>query len=88
MDAAKERLVGIVKELDTTTDTLMTQITNDFAGAWEGDAVEFFAEHKKRWDNIEATMVVQLQQAAVAIGIAKENYELAEAKNKNLWIVN
>ncbi|MFJ2030182.1 WXG100 family type VII secretion target [Streptosporangium sp. NPDC087985] len=85
MENTREALLGVVSEMDRATDELITKIKATLGDSWTGATATYFEEHRKIWDAAEAEMGRQLNEAAIALGVANDNYKAAEARNKAIW---
>ncbi|GAT67594.1 WXG100 family type VII secretion target [Planomonospora sp. ID91781] len=85
MEQAQLGLLKVVSNMDKATDELIRKLQEVLGDNWAGDAANFFEEHRKIWDAAEQEMGRQLNEAAVALGTANENYKAAEARNRAIW---
>ncbi|MEU6738096.1 WXG100 family type VII secretion target [Streptosporangium sandarakinum] len=86
MERVQEQLLKVVTDMDKATDDLVTKLRQTLGEqAWAGGAANFFEEHRAKWDRAEQEMGRQLHEAAVALGVANDNYRAAEARNKAIW---
>lgn len=85
LQAAYEELKKIVTELDRATDDLYQDIKKELGASWEGEAQQYFDTKKEQWNALEKEMGQQLFQAAVAVDVARGNYQNAERRNIAIW---
>jgi uncharacterized protein YukE len=85
MEQTQLGLLKVVSDMDKATDELIRKLQEVLGDNWAGDAANFFEEHRKIWDAAEQEMGRQLNEAAVALGTANENYKAAEARNRAIW---
>lgn len=71
---------SLVSEIDQLESQL-----NGNLGEWVGSAQQAYHEAQAQWHAAMANMQSVIQQLAVVIGTANDNYQSAEAQNQARW---
>ncbi|WP_157252320.1 WXG100 family type VII secretion target [Nonomuraea typhae] len=85
MERVTTQFLRIITALDKETDDLMKNLEAKLGASWEGPVKEYFEGHRRLWDQKEKEMAAKLGEARKALGIASENYQAAEARNRAMW---
>ena len=73
---------GAARELDTLLDTIRDGLQRLH---WQGTDRVAYDEAQRRWDNAVGDMNNVLNEIAMAVGFARENYANVEMQNSKLW---
>jgi WXG100 family type VII secretion target len=82
MQAQHEVMRKASLEIDTLLDTLRQGLSKL---NWQGADRDAYNEAQTQWDNAVRDMNNILNEIAMAVGFARENYATVEMQNQQLW---
>jgi uncharacterized protein YukE len=92
MELKQAELTKLVEQFQTTYDDMVTELRTALGGdgggannAWAGEAQGFFETIRTKWHQQAGEMREELNNAQLAVGIARDNYQHAEKLNSGMW---
>ena len=82
MDSQHEIMRRAAREIDVTLDTIRDALQRLH---WQGADRTAYNEAQKKWDDSVTDMNNVLNEIAMAVGYARENYATTEMSNSQLW---
>jgi early secretory antigenic target protein ESAT-6 len=82
MDTQHETMRRAAREIDVTLDTIRDALQRLH---WQGADRAAYNDAQKRWDDSVVDMNNVLNEIAMAVGYARENYATTEMSNSQLW---
>jgi WXG100 family type VII secretion target len=83
MQSQHEIMRNASREIDTTLDTLRQGLQKLH---WVGNDRAAYDDAQRRWDAAVTDMNNILNEIAMAVGYARENYANTEMQNSKLWV--
>jgi WXG100 family type VII secretion target len=84
MAEGEAEFASTYQQIHSTLTTLESQLQSSL-NRWTGAAQAAYHVEKTKWDNAAADMASVVAQLGKAIGIANENYTMAERANSHMW---
>jgi 6 kDa early secretory antigenic target len=84
MEQGRTDLAASYSNLRATVDTLDAQLQTHLV-EWNGAAQQAYHVAKAQWDTAMADMAMVLNQLGTVVGVAGENYSIAETTNMHMW---
>jgi 6 kDa early secretory antigenic target len=82
MDQQHEIMRKAARDIDVVLDTIRAGLTKL---QWQGADRAAYDDAQKRWDTAVVDMNNVLNEIAMAVGYARENYANVEMQNSRLW---
>ena len=82
MDQQHETMRRAAREIDTLLDTIRDGLQRLH---WQGADRAAYDEAQRKWDLAVTDMNNVLNEIAMAVGFARENYANVEMQNSQLW---
>jgi WXG100 family type VII secretion target len=82
LDSQHEIMRRAAREIDITLDTIRDALQRLH---WQGTDRAAYNEAQKKWDDSVVDMNNVLNEIAMAVGFARENYATTEMSNSQLW---
>jgi 6 kDa early secretory antigenic target len=82
MEQQHETMRRAAREIDVTLDTIRDALQRLH---WQGADRAAYNDAQKRWDDSVVDMNNVLNEIAMAVGYARENYATTEMSNSQLW---
>jgi WXG100 family type VII secretion target len=82
MDSQHDIMRRAAREIDITLDTIRDALQRLH---WQGADRAAYNEAQKKWDDSVVDMNNVLNEIAMAVGYARENYATTEMSNSQLW---